>query len=54
MPMGKTDLKEQEQTKTVPLECEVPDKKITIGGNLSDEAERELLEFLVKNKDIFA
>ena len=54
MPKGKTDLKDQEKTKTVPLEDVVPDRKVTIGGNLSKEEEVELIETLAKNKDVFA
>ena len=34
---GKTDLKDQEETKSVPLEDVVPDRKVIIGGNLSKE-----------------
>ena len=34
MPKGKTDLKDQEETKLVPLEDVVPDRKVIIGGNL--------------------
>ena len=54
MPKGKADLKDQEETKLVPLENAVPDKKVTIGDNLSKEEEVELIETLAKNKDIFA
>jgi hypothetical protein len=54
MPKGKTDLKDQEETKSVPLEDVVPDRKITIGGNRSKEEEVELIETLAKNKDVFA
>ena len=54
MPKGKTDLKDQEETKTVPLEDVVLDRKVTIRGNLSKEEEAELLETLAKNKDFFA
>ena len=54
MPKGKTYLKDQEETKTVPLEDAVPDRKVTIGGNLSEEEEAELLETLSKSKDVFA
>jgi hypothetical protein len=43
MLMGKTDLKDQEETKSVPLENAVPDRKVTIGGNLSREEEAELI-----------
>jgi len=34
MPKGKTDLKDQEETKSVPLDDAVPDRKVTIGANL--------------------
>ena len=53
MPKGKTDLKDQEETKLVPLENAVPDRKVTIGDNLSNEEEAELIETLAKNKDVF-
>ena len=53
MPKGKTYLKDQEEMKTVPLEDAVPDRKVTIGGNLSEEEEVELLETLAKNIDVF-
>jgi hypothetical protein len=54
MPKGKTYLKNQEETKVVPLEEAVPDRKVIIGANLSNEEEGELIEILAKNKDIFA
>ena len=54
MPKGKTDLKDQEETKSVPLENAVVDREVTIGGNLSKEEEAELIETLAKNKDVFA
>jgi hypothetical protein len=54
MPKGKTDLADQEETKTTPLEKAVLDKKIIIGANLSQEEESELMETLAKNKYIFA
>ena len=54
MPKGKIDLKDQEETKTVPLEDAVLDRKVTIGGNLLKEEEAELIETLAKNKDVFA
>ena len=54
MPKGKADLKDQEETKSVPLENVVPDRKVTIGDNLSKEEEAELIETLVKNKGVFA
>ena len=54
MPKGKTNLKDQEETKSVPLEDAVLDRKVIIGGNLSKEEEAELIETLAMNKDIFA
>ena len=54
MPKEKTDLKDQEETKTVPLEDAVPDRKVMIGGNLLEEEEAELLETLARNKNVFA
>jgi hypothetical protein len=53
MPKGKTDLADQEETKTIVLEKAVLDRKIIIGANLSQEEESELTETLAKNKDIF-
>jgi hypothetical protein len=53
MPKGKTDLADQEETKTTPLEKAGLDRKIIIGANLSQEEELELMETLAKNKDIF-
>jgi hypothetical protein len=44
MPKGKTDLTDQEETKAVPLEQQVTDKKVIIGANLSKEEESELTE----------
>ena len=54
MPKGKTDLKDQEETKSIPLENAVLDRKVTIGSNLSKVEEAELIETLAKNKDVFA
>ena len=54
MPKEKTDLKDQEETKTLPLEDAVLDRKVTIEGNLSKEEEAKLIENLAKNKDVFA
>ena len=54
MPKGKTDLKDQEKTKSVPLDKAALDRKVTIGGKLSKEEEAELIETLAKNKDVFA
>jgi hypothetical protein len=39
MPKGKTDLTDQEETKTIPLEQVVLDRKVIIGANLSKEEE---------------
>ena len=54
MSKGKIDLKDQEETKSVPLENAIPDIKVIIGGNLSKEEEAEPIEILAKNKDVFA
>ena len=54
MPKGKTYLKDQEETKLVPLEDAVLDRKVIIRGNLSKEEKAELIETLAKNKDVFA
>jgi hypothetical protein len=53
MSKGKPDLKDQEETKSVPLENAVLDRKVTIGGILSKKEEEELIETLAKNKDVF-
>jgi hypothetical protein len=53
MPKEKTDLKDQEETKSVPLEKSMPDRKVTIKSNLSNE-EVGLIETIAKNKDVFA
>jgi hypothetical protein len=54
MPKGKIDLADQEETKIIPLEQAIPDRKVIIGANLSKEEESELMETLAKNKYIFA
>ena len=54
MPRGKTDMAGQEETKLIPLEKELPDRKVTISSELSKAEEEELMETIVKNKDIFA
>ena len=54
MPKGKTDLKDQEETKSVPLEHAVSNRKVTIGANLSKAEETELIETLARNKEVFA
>jgi len=53
MPKDKTDLKDQEETISIPLENMVCDKKVIIGGKLSKDEEAELIETLAKNKDVF-
>ena len=54
MPKGKIDLKDQEETKSVPLENVVLDRKVTIRANLSKAEETKLIETLARNKDVFA
>ena len=54
MPRGKTGMAGQEETKVTPLEKELLDRKVTISSELSKAEEEELMETLVKNKDIFA
>jgi hypothetical protein len=54
MPKGATSLKDQEDTKLVPLEQAVPDRQVIIGANLSAKEEEELINTLAKNKDTFA
>jgi hypothetical protein len=51
---GKMNLKDQEETMSALLENIVPDKKVIIGGNMSEEAEVDLIDTLAKNKDVFA
>jgi len=46
MPKGKTDLVDQEETKCIPLEDAVLDKKITIAVTVSKEEELQLLSAL--------
>ena len=43
MPKGKTDLADQEETKCIPLEEVIPDRKIIIAATLSEEEESQLL-----------
>jgi len=42
------------EVKRVPLDKHLPDKVVMISATLSEEEERELLDFLNKNKDVFA
>ena len=44
MPKGRTDFKDQEETKSLLLKDVVPDRKVIIGGNLSTREEQELIE----------
>jgi hypothetical protein len=41
------------ETKKVYLD-DMPDRAVTIGAHLSPEEEKELIQFLNKNKDVFA
>jgi hypothetical protein len=45
---------EDYQIKKVPLDKHIPDKMVMISATLGEEEEKELLEFLCKNKDVFA
>ena len=42
------------EVKRIPLDKHLPDKFVTISATLSTEEEKELLDFLNKNKDVFA
>ena len=42
------------QVKKVPLDKHLPDRQVTISVALEPEEEHELMEFLNKNKDVFA
>ena len=42
------------EVKRVPLDKHLSDKVVTISATLSEEEEKELLDFLNKNKDVFA
>ena len=53
MPRGETDMAGQEETKLIPLEKELLDRKVTISSKLCKAEEEELMATLVKNKDIF-
>jgi hypothetical protein len=50
----KATFEEDCQTKRVPLDKHLPDKVVTISATLDPEEEKELLEFLSKNRDVFA
>jgi hypothetical protein len=47
---GKTNLKDQEETKSVPLDNAAANRKVTIGGNLLNKEEAELIETLAKTE----
>jgi hypothetical protein len=53
MPQGQTNLKDEEDTKSAPLEDTLLERKVIIGTNLSNKKESELLAILRNNKDIF-
>jgi hypothetical protein len=50
MPKGKIDMADQEETKLIPIEKELPDRKVTISSQLSKAEEQELMETLVKKQ----
>lgn len=43
-----------QRNKKVPLEPLVPDRQVTIGSELSQEEEENLINFLHSNNDVFA
>ena len=52
---GREETFQQEcQVKKVPLDKHLPDRQVTISTTLEPEEEHELMEFLNKNKDVFA
>lgn len=54
MPRGSTDLRYQDETKTIQLDTKVSGRNVIISATLSKAEEEELLETLRKNGDIFA
>jgi hypothetical protein len=48
-----TEIATDGETKKVYLD-DMPDRAVTIGAHLSPEEENELIQFLNKNKDVFA
>lgn len=50
----KANAEEDCQVKKVPLDKHLHDKMVTIRVSLEEQEEKELLEFLIKNKDVFA
>jgi hypothetical protein len=49
----KIEIADDGETKKVYLD-DMPDRAVTIGAHLSPEEEKELIQFLNKNKDVFA
>jgi hypothetical protein len=47
-------MKNEEDTKLVPLKDAIPDTKVIIWASLSNKEERELLKVLNKNNDVLA
>ena len=50
----KATFEEDCEVKKTPLDEHLPDKMVTINATLEPEEEKELLEFLRKNQDVFA
>ena len=50
----KATFEEDCEVKKIPLDKHLPDKMVTINATLEPEEEKELLEFLRKNQDVFA
>jgi hypothetical protein len=50
----KATFEEDCEVKKVPLDVHLPDKMVTINATLEPEEEKDLLEFLRKNQDVFA
>lgn len=47
-------MKPFDHTKKVPLSPSMPERTVSIGRNLSEAEERQLIEFLQNNQDVFA
>jgi hypothetical protein len=50
----KANIKEDCQVKKVPLDNHLPHEMVTISASLEEQEEKDLLEFLSENKDVFA
>jgi len=50
----KHNFQEECEIKRVPLDKHLPDKEVTISTTLAPEEQQQLLEFLNKNRDVFA